>query len=384
MSKTRKLLSVVLALVMVFSLATVAFAVDFEETQDNTQTWTLGNAVANGSDWDVPVTLVTNYATGAVQFELALTGDLAVKSVAIGAGYPYTADINVSKTTNKVVIVPVTNGLTGVETASEAKAINGVIATVTLTGTEGTVTIKNDPKTATKPEGTLIALRLDEANIVTGNLIAGQKVTATPNTVTIGASQDPTLVVIDGKDGVIDKSRTEYNDPSSYTSAADVSEGINSVTGYIYGVEIADYETIEDVFTVENGSMEIVANASGCECGTGTLVNVLDGSGNVFETYALVIFGDCNGDGIMDLDDGNIADLSSGWSIDTYNDGDPSGEVENELIRFAGDCNADGNFDLDDYNFMDLNSGWSVEYIDPLYRDDGQFSQFFTIDALNA
>ncbi len=343
MSKTRKILSVVLALVMVFSLATVAFAVDFEETQDNTQTWTLGNAVANGSDWDVPVTLVTNYATGAVQFELALTGDLAVKSVAIGAGYPYTADINVSKTTNKVVIVPETYGLTGVETASEAKAINGVIATVTLTGTTGTVTIKNDPKTATKPEGTLIALRLDEANIVTGNLIAGQKVTADPNTVTIGAA-DPELVVIDGTNGVID---ITHNDLAE--------EGDALLAGYVYGVEVPDGEAISDVFeVVGDGYMNIVANDAGSDCGTGVIVQVCKNSDDsVVAEYAFILFGDVDGTGEIDGTDAGIMELHDAWDT----------RIENPCFLFAGDVDGTTEIDGTDAGLAELHDAWDTRLV---------------------
>jgi hypothetical protein len=90
--------------------------------------------------------------------------------------------------------------------------------------------------------------------------------------------------------------------------------GDATFTGYIYGVEPEASETVDAIFeVVGDGELEIIANEAGSEAGTGTIVNVLDLDGNVVETYVLVIFGDVNGDGAVDISDSFDIELHDNW-----------------------------------------------------------------------
>ena len=72
---------------------------------------------------------------------------------------------------------------------------------------------------------------------------------------------------------------------------------IDNENKYIYGITPGD--SVEDYIQVNNGSFEIVANASGYSNGTGATVNVKNSSGTVVDTYTIIIFGDVNGDGVI-------------------------------------------------------------------------------------
>lgn len=377
MSKTRKLLSIAVAVAMLLSvLAVGVFAgIGYSDDTDaaHTQVWSLSTPVDNGDGtYSVDVSLTTTYATGAIEFMIENT-DTAVAELSdavAGAALPFDADVTFSYTTGKVMIIPVTSGKTFLPGA----AIDGVIATLTFDyAGEGsaTINIEENAKSTTNVGGTLIAAYAE--NLLDGSVKVGQAATFVDNSQVIGtaAGEAPTLAVIDGTNGVIDDTQTLYKDPA-YLDACDA-----EVDGYIYGVEVADYETVDAVFEViGDGYMSIVANENGCECGTGTLVEVYDNDDNLVATYALVVFGDLNGDGYVDSDDAALTDSNANWLIDTYGEDDYSGQIENELLLFAGDIDYSGSVDSDDGALMDMNANWIFE---SAFRDDGQMSQLDVI-----
>lgn len=376
MSKTRKLLSVVLALAMVVSMFAVSvnaasYYYETEESKaDYTQTWGLSTPVKNADGtYSVNVSLKTDYATGPIQFVLTNSNSTvaSIKSVSLGAGIPasYNAEIYVGKSSGKVMIISDTSG----GSAIAATEIDGVIATVVYTYSgsgSATIAIQNSPKSATNVNGTLIAARMSNANIVTGDAITGQTVTSVGNSVTIGASAKPTLAVIqkfddDGNDitlGVIDKTRTaEMWDDDNLAPL----EGDATFTGYIYGVEPEYGETIADVFEVKNGgslSYTYLDSESETE-GTGTIVKVLDTDGKtVLETYVLVIFGDVNGDGLVDSGDSFDIELHDNYAYEASSNGM---RMEFAYQVFAGDINVDGSLDATDAFDVKLHDNYGYE-----------------------
>lgn len=358
MSKTRKILSVVLALVMAVSMLAIGASAAYE-SGDNatnyTQTWALSEPVDNGNGtYSVNVSLKTNYPTGAIQFVITNSDSTVatLKDAKLGSAIPaaYGATINKSASKGKVVIIPTTT-----EDTITAQAIDGVIATLTYTYSgsgSANIAIQNSPKSATNVNGSLIAARMSDGDVVTGDMITGQKVISVGETRTIGASAAaPTLAVVEGTGGVIDTDRTELNVDG------------DTVTGYIYGVEPENYESVTDVFEVTgDGSLEVVANDAGSEAGTGTIVNVLDADGETVETYVLVIFGDLDGDGEITSLDANIAKLHELW---LYGD---NGQLEDAPFIFAGDLDIDGEITSLDANVMQLHELW-------MYGDDGRLLQ---------
>ena len=363
MSKTRKLLSVVVALMMVVSMfAMTANAANYYESEEDaanyTQTWALSEPVDNDDGtYTVDVSLTTNYGTGPIQFVLTNTDTsvATIKSVTLGDAIPasYNATLSVSKANGKVMIIADTAG-TATITAEE---INGVIATVVYTyagSGSAEIAIEDDAKSATNVGGSLIAARMGDGDVVTGDPITGQTVTVGDSVIIGSAAQAPTLAVIDGTIGVIDTSRTsEYCDESGVAMDEDV------FTGYIYGVEPEASETVDAVFeVVGDGELEIVANAAGSEAGTGTIVNVLDTNGDAVETYVLVIFGDVNGDGMVDAVDSGDIELHDGWAYEMSSNGM---RFEYAYQAFAADVNCDAMADAVDSGDIELHDGYAYE-----------------------
>ena len=88
---------------------------------------------------------------------------------------------------------------------------------------------------------------------------------------------------------------------TTITAKGDKKTVIDNENKYIYGITPGD--NVEDYVQVNNGSFDIVANASGYKNGTGAIVNVKNASGAVVDTYTIVIFGDVNGDGMVSASD---------------------------------------------------------------------------------
>lgn len=114
---------------------------------------------------------------------------------------------------------------------------------------------------------------------------------------------------------------------------------VDSSNKFIYGVD----EGIEDLNSyvrVINGSLKYTETDNGF--GTGTTIDVLDNSGNVTDTYTLVIFGDANGDGVVDGQDSVFI-----WMIIW------SGDTSVNAYNLAADANRDGVIDASDAELVE-------------------------------
>ena len=109
--------------------------------------------------------------------------------------------------------------------------------------------------------------------------------------------------------------------------------------------------------------MKIIANAAESECGTGTIVNVVDLDGTVVATYCLIIFGDVTGDGASTGDDASEIELHDGWVY-------PNDEGRlPDYLDFAGDVTGDHTATGDDASEIELHDGWVYP------NDTGRLSQ---------
>ena len=363
MSKTRKLISVLVAIMMVVSMfAIAANAANYEDDDtaaEYTQDWALGEPVDNGDGtWSVDVYLTTNYATGPIQFVLTNSDtDVAeIEDVILGDAIPadYNATLSVSKSKGKVMIIADTAGVATIA----GEEIDGVIATVIYAyAGEGSaeIAIDDNAKSATNVAGTLIAARMSDGDLVTGTPITGQTVTVGDSVVIGGAEAEaPTLGVIDGTIGVIDTARQDM-----YCDEDGIGTGDATFTGYIYGVEPESAEDVYAVFEViGDGELEIIANDAGCEAGTGTIVNVLDIDGNVVESYVLVIFGDVNGDGAIDTSDSTDIELHDAWGYEASSNGM---RFDLAYQSFAADVCFDECVDTSDSTDIELHDAWGYE-----------------------
>lgn len=350
---SKKVLSVLVALCMMVSLFAVAAnaaALIFEdEASTYEQVWSLTDPVDNGDGtYSVDVVLTTNYGVGQIQFKLQTTGTVAIEDVVNNVDDVFRIGFN--KETGNVALYANTAGLEQLD----APVYDGQsIVTLTVSGA-GTLAIVDDPKTADNVGGTLIATRMDNGDIVNGDPVLGQAYSFGVQEVTIGAAATPVLQVIDGMNGYINTNFTQYNEDDS---------GVGTpCDGFIYGVEATELgETIDTVFEVVNGTMEIVPSylEGGSDCGTGATVLVKDSSDNVVATYVFVLFGDINGDGAVDSTDAMIAELHDAWC---YEFGPDGMRIYDNAMLIAGDVNGDGAIDSTDAMVAELHDGWSYEF----------------------
>ena len=121
-------------------------------------------------------------------------------------------------------------------------------------------------------------------------------------------------------------------------------EGAEKATGYVSGIEVGT-EDVKEFFTTNNtGSIEVALGTASALNGTGALITVKDLNDNVVGEYILVVYGDVNGDGSIDLSDYNALDQYTQNTTSAIN-GDPN------LI--AADADKNGEIALGDYNALD-------------------------------
>ena len=366
---SKKILSVVLALVFVLSIATTAFAAGGygyeEEGHDYTQAWALSEPVDNGNGtWTVKVSLTANYKVGAIEFTVQNTNPTGVvlKATA-GKDIPeaWNATVGYKNASGKVSINP-----DPIEDAVDALDCTAgkEVAVLTYTVADGAtaqINIKNDPKAATTPGGTLIAARMPDGNVVTSNPVCGQTVLSTGATRNIGAvaSVPPTLVPVEGTCAVVDTTHTDL----------DMDNG-TTCDGYLLGFDPdANGSVLDELFVVEGDGYAVpVANDQGTETGSGAMVELYDNSDNLVATYVVIVFGDVNGDGAADGSDASIIE-----EHDLFIYGDTGRLVT--YLEFAGDVNGDTAADGSDASIIE-------EHDIYCYGETGRLNPATIIEAL--
>ncbi|NLP49088.1 MAG: hypothetical protein GX345_09175 [Clostridiales bacterium] len=114
---------------------------------------------------------------------------------------------------------------------------------------------------------------------------------------------------------------------------------VDRENGFIYGLEVG-LLSLEN-FLIPLGNAELSYEKSGgAYFGTGSKVNVNYGN-NLVRTYTVVIFGDVDGDGVVDANDAStIVDLENSlfnWQVGT-----------DDCLFLAADLNGDGTIDTND------------------------------------
>lgn len=270
-----------LALVLsVFSFSVFAAGTGYETDTSYTQTWGLANKTDSNGSYTVDVVLTTNYPVGPIQFKI--DGVDKVTKVEVGSGY-YAATPSYGASGLVMLTPDTSSNLLG------KKLSNAVVAKVTYTSaSNATPSIKDDVKSASKPQGTLMAARLDGSDYVnSASFIVGQKATIIPLG---GEMPEPTEADLQVKSGVagvvIDTQKT-------FGGAYD---------GVVYGFAQAANNTfakedyLKDSLEATDGSaITITKGPKGY--GTGTTVSVGG------KTYAICIFGDVDGNGLINTND---------------------------------------------------------------------------------
>lgn len=330
---SKKILSVMLALVMVMSVfSVVSFAavhteyekgadikdetgtVVDQEPVEQTQYWSLETdnvADANGK-YTVNVVLETNYAVGAISFAIVAEGatlEKAVEGAALTAAAGFNADVRLDKVKNIVYIVP-----DPAEEGTEAPvlAAGSVVAKLTfsLTAESATVALMNDARLVNNA-GTLIAARPADGLLACDTLVYGQRVIdengddveldAELASVTLGEeAAEPAelaLTELGTTNGVIIDSNKKFD---------------GAYAGVLYGFPQSDGNTTfrysdyldANLQATNGGSLVFGKSTTGSGYGTTATVEVLNADGSsTNKVYVVVIFGDITKDGRINTND---------------------------------------------------------------------------------
>ena len=273
---SKKVIGALLALALVlsvFSFSVFAAGTGYETDASYTQTWGLSEIKGSAGTYTVDVILTTNYPVGPVQFKIDNVDE--VTGVTVGSGY-YKATVSAGKSGLVVLTPDTSSNLLG------KKLSNAVIATVTYkSASNATPAIKNDVKSASNPQGTLMAARLDGDYVNNASFIVGQTATIIPVGGEMPKPTDADLAVKSGVTGV--QINTGYTFGGQYA-------------GVVYGFAETDNTTLGKADYL-NAALEatdgsaLTVTPNGSRYGTGTTVKVGE------KVYVVVIFGDANGDG---------------------------------------------------------------------------------------
>lgn len=349
MTKAKKVLSLVLAVVMVAAM--FAFSASAANEKNATFTVSVDNAtVSKGDVITVTVNLTTDYYAGPtnvpVYYNPAFFEFVAGSVVGTKIFGETATDVQFHNDAAtgclKVAFIPNT-----ADGTAAPKLLNGTLFTFQLRAiADGTSDIglhAEDQKTATNIGGTLYCGAYAGNEIDNNPATVGQDFAITNASATVGSAVANTLVVKDtyaGKaDVIIDKEYIAMAISDDwYPDLADAEDA--TATGLVYGVDTLGYvdedcPMLADVLSTTLGDEYLVITtvdaAEGSES-TGAKIEVLDSDkSTVLETYYFIYFGDVNGDGVIENSD--ITELVS-WN--RY--GDTLTTVSSVA---AADCNGD-------------------------------------------
>ncbi len=331
---SKKILSIVLALTFALScFAVSAFAIGEigYEDEDSTyyQKWSLSEAAEDASgNWYVEVSLEADYKVGAMQFELEFSSaDITIADVVAGSGLTddYNADIAFDSTgaSNIVAIIP--NPVEDADEAIDASA-GIVVCTVYFTvadGASGTVQIVDDAKSKTNPGGSLFAARMSDGILATGASIIGQDTSIETPARNIGAVSLPADLV-----------KTASAEAGIIIDTAHTFGG--AYTGVVFGfTQKANNTFMNTTYLTTNleasngGSLAFSRSIGKTGYGTGTVITVNNADGTVAATYVVVIFGDADGNGLINTQD--TAAVSTAVAVSTT-------YANNSVQRMAANC----------------------------------------------
>lgn len=305
---SKKILSIVLALTLALSCFAIGASaigeVGYEEEGSTyTQAWSLSEAQEDADgNWYVEVSLTANYKVGAMQFALDISSaDITIADVVAGDAIKggYNADIAFDTTgaSNIVAIIP-----NPVEDASEAVDASAGILVCTVyfavaNDATGTVQIVDNAKSSTNPGGTLFAARVDDGILATGTSITGQATTIDTPARNIGAVSLPADLVktASAEEGIIIDTAHTFG---------------GAYTGVVFGfTQAANNTFMNTTYLTTNleasngGSLAFSRSIGKTGYGTGTVITVNNADGTVAATYVVVIFGDVDGNGLINAND---------------------------------------------------------------------------------
>lgn len=340
MTKAKKVLSLVLAVVMVAAM--FAFSAS-AATQNATFTVSVDNATVSQNDViTVTVNLTTDYYAGPTNvpvyynpavFEFVAGSVTGAKIFGEGATDVQSYNDAVTGCL-KVAFIPNTAG------TAAAKLLNGTLFTFQLKAiADGTSDIglkAEDQKTATNIGGTLYCGAYTSSAIDSNPATVGQTFAITNTSATVGATATPELQL----------STVGQNIGAVISKSYAVADGF---AGCVMGIDTLGLgtdgiiATLSEALTTPAGTIEIDTSATGGVETTGALIKLLDDGGTVVETYVFIYFGDINMDGAVDSTDASMLEEYSAFLT----------EITQEYLLIAGDMNGDLTTDSTDASMIE-------------------------------
>ena len=318
---SKKVIGALLAIALVlsvFSFSVFAAGTGYDNDPSHTQTWGLANKTGSGGTYTVDVLLTTTYEVGPIQFKIE--GVEKVTKVEVGSDY-YAATAHAGST-GLISLIPNTDGA-AVPVKKLSKAL---IAKVTYTSSENaTPSIKDDVKSASNPQGTLMAAFADGNGYLSGSdFLVGQKATFValgeewPEVSTEAADLAKTASAEAGV--LIDKTHTFGG---AYTG---VVFGFTQSASNIFSTDAYLTKNLE---ATNGGSLAFSRSIGNMGYGTGTVITVKNADGTEAAKYVVVIFGDVDGNGLTNVND-TKATQKAAKNATVY--------AENSVQRMAANC----------------------------------------------
>lgn len=344
MVKSKKILSLALALVMALGVLTMGV---FAAKTTPTATFTVSasaSEVATGDE--VTITVKANATETFYAGPMSLPIEYDASLFEYVADSATVANIYGESTTKSAVkadagklTVALTPSTSGAVTAPDLNGANLTVLTFKLkaigsTGS-GTVAIADDQKTAANIGGKFYCGSFDSANPKTAELTEiGQTLNRVSATISYkgGAVGTPELVLTQADNGAVIRNNL-------CTTSGEFA-------GCVFGIDTINGESIEDFVTTAVGSIEVVANANG-EITTGATILLKDTSGEVVATYVFIYFGDVNGDASVDSADAETIDFHNQF-IELLD--------EDTAAYYAAELNGDGSIDSADAEMIDFHN----------------------------
>lgn len=344
MVKSKKILSLALALVMALGVLTMGV---FAAKTTPTATFTVSSSASEVATGDeVTITVKANATETFYAGPMSLPIEYDASLFEYVADSATVANIYGESTTKSAVkadagklTVALTPSTSGAVTAPDLNGANLTVLTFKLkaigsTGS-GTVAIADDQKTAANIGGKFYCGSFDSANPKTAELTEiGQTLNRVSATISYkgGAVGTPELVLTQADNGAVIRNNL-------CTTSGEFA-------GCVFGIDTINGESIEDFVTTAVGSIEVVANANG-EITTGATILLKDTSGEVVATYVFIYFGDVNGDASVDSADAETIDFHNQF-IELLD--------EDTAAYYAAELNGDGSIDSADAEMIDFHN----------------------------
>lgn len=350
MAKSKKVLSLALAVVMLIGMLSIGvFAAKTTPTASISVTSSTSDAIQKGDTVTITVAATANedYFVGPTAVPVTYDATLFEASDVV------VSDLFGADTTEKVanttkagtVTVVITPKTAGEPVAPNLNGQNVVLYTFTLTAIADAgscdVAVVDDQKTATNLTGKLYITSFDGADAREAELTTVGQTLVLDNasvTLTIGvAGGDPELIL------------TELG--TEYGTVIRDDLCTTDFDGCVFGIDTINGEMIEDYVTTIYGSIEVLPNEESSEFTTGATILLKDDSGEVVATYVFIYFGDVNGDGAVDAADAGDVEAHDMWlsAID-----------EDTAAYYAADVNCDGAVDAADAGDIEAHDMWLV------------------------